>query len=73
MERYWLFGGEKCYPSGGFEDYLDSNNSITDLERYAKTWLEGQGEYSSRDWIEILDTETMKLVFKLGNKRGDWK
>ena len=63
MKRYILFAGVKCYPSGGWGDYIDSFNTIKSAKLYAESY-DGDGPYDyGYDWYHILDTKKYKVVY----------
>ena len=53
-KRYWLFGGDTYYPSGGMADFSDSFHTLEAAEESAKNQ-----EYKF-DWHHIYDSKTGK-------------
>lgn len=54
MKRYLLFAGESYYPFGGWEDFRDSFDSITEA-------TEAAGKLGS-DWWHVVDSVTGQIV-----------
>lgn len=54
VKRFVLFAGEQYYPSGGWEDY---DSSFDTLEE-AKT----RAQEVTSDWRDIVDLETGEVV-----------
>lgn len=52
-KRYLLFAGEYYYPSGGFNDYVGSFESISDAL---------SNVMSHHDWYHIVDLESLKII-----------
>lgn len=55
MKRYLLFAGSHYYPSGGWDDFKDSFDTI-------ETALSVAVNYEL-DWYHIVDTTTGKKVY----------
>lgn len=56
-KKYMLFAGDHYYPIGGWNDFVDSFDSIEDaIERGAR-----------RDWYHIVDSNNFQTV-KYGGK-----
>lgn len=52
--KYLVFAGDNYYPSGGWDDYVDSTTSIEDaLVLLLKV---------DRDWWHIVDKDSFKIV-----------
>jgi len=58
VKRYLIFGGEMCYPAGGWNDLLGNTDSLDDAMEAALVMVV-KGE-----WAHILDTERMELIFR---------
>jgi hypothetical protein len=54
MKRYLLFGGERYYPSGGWEDFREDFDRRTDANNAALKL--------HSDWWQIVDTKTKKII-----------
>lgn len=52
-DKYWLFAGDQYYPSGGMEDFIDSDN---DCEKLKTTG-------SFYHWAHILDVSARKIIY----------
>ena len=52
MSRYLLFAGDNYYPGGGWEDYVDSYNSVA--EAIAALGADSR----KRDWFHVVDSQT---------------
>ena len=59
MKRYLLFHGTHYYPSGGWEDFHDSYDSVADAEAEIKT---RKAEEYFWDWHHIVDSVEGKIV-----------
>ncbi len=60
MKKYLLFCGLDYYPDGGWDDFISSG----EYEEIVKDKDEIQNMY---DWWQIVDLETMKIVFEHRN------
>lgn len=56
MKKYLLFGGDNYYPSGGWNDFVDSFDTI--LEAMAKMDI-AKWEW---DWAQIVNTATEEVT-----------
>lgn len=64
MKRYMLFGFDYYYPVGGMNDFLNSFDSISDIQDYI-TSSKGNKGYYPEDYIgtyQIYDLETCQIV-----------
>lgn len=52
-KRYLLFAGEYYYPSGGFNDYKGSFDSIEEAISNVMSY---------HDWYHIVDLDTLKII-----------
>lgn len=59
MKRYLLFGGDRYYPSGGWQDYIGQFDSVVEAMREA---LREEHSRSKFDWYQVVDTTTAKIV-----------
>ncbi len=65
MNRYWLFAGERFYPSGGFNDYIKSADTVEELKAHVEENAHGANEigvFVEWYWGQIVDTQTAKEV-----------
>lgn len=58
MKRYLLFTFSNYYPCGGFEDYIDSFNTIEDAYEY---WLNIPSIDRDAN-CQIVDYYTLKII-----------
>ena len=58
MKRYLLFAGSHYYPSGGFNDFIGSFDTIEEcqLEKNV-TETHGDKSFSLYDWAHVVDGE----------------
>jgi len=56
MKRYLLFTGNDYYPEGGWGDFGGDFDTIEEIKHTEK--------YMVEDWYQIVDTETMLLVYE---------
>lgn len=60
MKRYLLFAGRWGGQVGGWEDFIDSFDTVEDATK------EGGGSFSSGrakyDWYQVVDTQTWMVV-----------
>jgi len=56
MKRYLLFTGNDYYPDGGWGDFAGDFDTIEEIKYTEK--------YMVEDWYQIVDTETMLVVYK---------
>lgn len=64
MRRYWLFGGDTYYASGGFHDFRGSFDTIEHATDDAKT-RPSDVEHPKRgpiEWWHIFDSEAEEIV-----------
>lgn len=54
MKRYALFAGDNYYPSGGWNDLIDT----FDIEEEIYEYVKGAGF----DWFHIVDLQTGKRI-----------
>ena len=54
--RYIIFAGAQYYPSGGWEDYFDSANTLEEAKRSYENGIEKKG------WAHIVDMENNKII-----------
>lgn len=55
MKRYLLFTGDNYYPSGGWDDFVDSFDSLPDA-------LAALGAHGRKmDWFHVVDSHTGKM------------
>lgn len=74
MKRYILFSGDEYYASGGWDDFSATSDSLDELKAMVTyqtfnsyTYMIINGEQSdspSGQWMHIVDTETMQVVFR---------
>lgn len=55
MNRYFVFAGERYYPSGGWNDFVNSFSSLEVAKEAALATKE--------DWAHVVDSETGRVVF----------
>ncbi len=61
MKRYLVFTGSKYYPSGGWDDFRGTFDTVEEAQKAllpSGTGLNCQ----SFDWYQIVDTTTMRDV-----------
>jgi hypothetical protein len=58
MKRYLLFAGELYYPSGGWDDFVNSFDTIEECMAAETNTTSGY------DWAQIVDTTTGKIIGK---------
>lgn len=60
---FLIFAGETYYPIGGFKDfigfYLDKKSMIKKLKKLKKMNINKSISY---DWIQIVDSNTLKII-----------
>lgn len=56
MKKYLVFAGVTYYPSGGFDDYVGSSDSLQGAKDM------GEDDMWS-NWWHVVETESMKVVF----------
>ena len=54
--RFLLFGGHHYYPGGGWNDFIDSFDTIGELNSYAK------GVNRQFEWMHAIDLETRERI-----------
>ena len=54
MRRYLVFAGDTYYPAGGWDDFYESFDTLTDA-------LDGL-IHASKDWGQIVDSQTGTIV-----------
>lgn len=62
MKKYLLFTFGDYYPYGGFDDYIDSFNTIEDAYNYWYSIPEIDRDVN----CQIVDYETLKIVKEYG-------
>lgn len=67
MRRFLLFAGSLYYPSGGWEDFVASYDTLLDATVGAAKLDADRYVYM---WWQIVDTETMKVVSEHRNNGG---
>ena len=55
VKNFILFGGDRYYPSGGWEDYVNSYETLEEARMYAK---------DRYDWWHVLDLTTKTIVWQ---------
>lgn len=60
MKRYALFWFAQFYPSGGWDDYVESFRSIQGATKYFKTHKDGP-RYRFGDW-QLVDLQTEREI-----------
>lgn len=66
-KRFWLFGGDQFYPSGGLEDFRQSFYSLEEEAVAAATTQEfATSDYPDQfwklDWWSVFDSQTLSVV-----------
>ena len=61
IRRYLLFAGDRYYPAGGWNDFVDSFD--TKEEALERAWEALSGMF---DWYHIIDHETGEEVASSG-------
>lgn len=56
MNRYLLFAFDSYYPQGGWEDFVESFDTLEDA-------LEAGG-LLERDYIQVVDSDTGEVVYE---------
>ena len=65
-ERYWVFGYDYFYPKGGFNDILDSLNTIEECKKcIARDMLSDKPMMGVLGYYSIVDTNIMSSVYLL--------
>lgn len=54
MKRFFLFGGDNYYPSGGWGDFVGDFDSRRDAVL--------SGMASKNDWWHVIDIQTKKVI-----------
>ena len=54
MRRFWLFGGNDYYATGGFHDFIGSFNTLDDAVK--------EGETRSVEWWHVFDSESQEIA-----------
>lgn len=73
MKRYLLFGGMRYYPSGGWEDFVNSFDSIDEAVKVGTEYKTRHGyeigngkpmtiKYWDHEWFMIVDRETGEII-----------
>jgi hypothetical protein len=57
-ERFWIFGGETCYPEGGMSDFL---RSFSDREVALGFALGFKHKSGGGKWAQLYDSETGEI------------
>jgi hypothetical protein len=57
LKRYLVFAGDSYYPGGGWEDFVDSFDSLDEAHASAATAQE------KSDWSHVVDTHTGQVVY----------
>ncbi len=73
-KKYFLFGGDRFYPKGGFGDLLGSYNSIISCKRKLKIFF--KKEFISDGWGHIVLNNKVIQVGKYDDfrsKKIKWK
>ena len=55
--NYIIFSGDVYYPSGGWEDFYDTAESLLDAEHSYKNAINING------WAHVVDMNTKKIIF----------
>jgi hypothetical protein len=66
MRRFLLFGGSNYYPSGGWDDFMESFDSVEDAAKVAKS--RGRSHSNALEWIDwahVVDSTTFQKVVEL--------
>jgi len=65
MKRYLVFSMYAYYPSGGWDDFCDSFDTLDEARAHAEGMIKkrssGGGGY---DWSHVIDSETSKQVWE---------
>jgi len=56
MKRYLLFSGRCYYHCGGWDDFVDSFDTIEEAKQSKVT-------NDKHEWIQIVDTQTMEIIY----------
>jgi len=73
VKRFWLFGGEVCYPLGGMSDFLKDMNSLEMAGAVGRArarkgikYLDGEEELADGEvlvqWWHVYDSQTGKIA-----------
>lgn len=62
MKQYLLFGGAVYYPSGGFEDFRGSFDTLEEAQAKVKE-LDLEDQYS---WYHIVDVKLGIMAYRSG-------
>lgn len=62
MKAYLLFAGHDYYPAGGFEDFLDSFDSIIEAQFHLNAALDNDG-HPFYDWGQIVCRDSQEMVW----------
>jgi hypothetical protein len=60
MKRYLVFGGDRCYATGGAFDYLIDMSKLSDAQSYRHQYL--SHNRGSLMWCHIFDTRDCKII-----------
>lgn len=61
MKKYYLFVWNQCYPSGGYNDFLSSHETIEEALKAAK--VESEIKYKYNDFhFQIYEPFTNKVI-----------
>jgi len=70
MKPFLLFAGETYYPKGGMNDFKGDFDSVLETqELFNKNY--NNGKYDSWDWCQVVDSSTLKVLFKVGTPYGE--
>lgn len=58
MKQFLFFAGDHYYPSGGWDDFQDSFETVEEINEH---WLKCLNE-KLYDWGQIVDSQTGKMV-----------
>lgn len=75
MKRYWLFGGIQYYPSGGFEDFKKSydtlDRALNEARHLEFNYIDYPNQSDYLAWFQVFDSETREIVASEGNFFGN--
>ncbi len=57
MKRFLLFSGPQYYPGGGWDDFIDSFDSLEEAQQYIADKCSEWGQ-----WSHIIDTSTWEKI-----------
>lgn len=75
MKRFIVFSGDMYGQYGGMDDFtgdtdtLDEAFNLAELQIFTNVLEHTEQEYYRNNWIQIYDTQSMKMVWESGEQR----